>query len=104
MRLNRLSLPTACSIRADPCREFSERRRVCLWCWIDTGLPGIFRAGGRPRGLIGIVALVTERGARIDTGADVEQRFEVTAVAGLTTGEMKCDGQAAEIGLQMNLG
>ena len=26
------------------------------------------------------------------------------SVAGLTTGEMKCNGQAAEIGLQVNLG
>jgi hypothetical protein len=54
--------------------------------------------------LIGIVALVAESGARIDVGADVEHRLEVTAVARLTTGEMKCDGQAAEIGLPVNLG
>jgi hypothetical protein len=37
----------------------------------------------------GIVALITERGARIDIGADVEKRLEVAAIAGLTTGEMK---------------
>jgi hypothetical protein len=36
----------------------------------------------------GIVALITERGARIDIGADVEKRLEVAAIAGLTTGEM----------------
>src|ERR1700704_5187774 len=54
--------------------------------------------------LFGIVALVAERGARIDIGADVEKRLEVATVAGLATGEMKRDGQAAEICLQMNLG
>ena len=31
----------------------------------------------------GIVALITERGARIDIGADVEKRLEVAAIAGL---------------------
>jgi hypothetical protein len=40
--------------------------------------------------------LVAERGTRIDTGADAEECLEVAAVAGFTTGEMKCDGQAAE--------
>jgi hypothetical protein len=50
------------------------------------------------------ISLVAERGTRIDIGADVEQCFEIATVAGFTTGEMKCDGQAAEIGLQMNLG
>jgi hypothetical protein len=43
----------------------------------------------------GIVALVAERCPRIDIGADVEKRLEVATVAGLTTSEMKCDGQAA---------
>ena len=52
----------------------------------------------------GIVAFVTERGARIDIGADVEKRLEVAAVAGLTTSEMKANWQAAEIGFQVNLG
>ena len=33
----------------------------------------------------GIVAFITERGARIDIGADVEKRLEVAAIAGLTT-------------------
>ena len=30
-----------------PCRVFSERRRAYPWCWIDTGLPDIFRVGAR---------------------------------------------------------
>ena len=34
----------------------------------------------------------------------VEKRLEVAAVAGLTTSEMKGNWQAAEIGLQVNLG
>ena len=66
--------------------------RAYSWCWIDTGLPDIFRVGVQPLGLIWIVALVAERGARIDVGADVEQCLEVAAVARLTAGEMKCDG------------
>jgi hypothetical protein len=37
-------------------------------------------------------------------GADVEKRLEVAAIAGLTTGEMKGNWQATEIGLQVNLG
>jgi hypothetical protein len=49
----------------------------------------------------------TGRRCRVDRGyigADVEECLEVAAVAGFTTGEMKCDGQAAEICLQVNLG
>ena len=57
-----------------------------------------------PRGLILNHSLCRKRGTRIDIGADVKKRFEVATVARLTTGEMKCDGQAAEICLQMNLG
>jgi hypothetical protein len=49
------------------------------------------------------LALITERGARIDIGADVEKRLEVAAVAGITTGEMKGNWHATEIGLQVNL-
>ncbi len=51
-----------------------------------------------------IVALVAESGTRIDVGTDVEKRLEIAAVAGLTTGKMKCDGQPTEIGFQVNLG
>ncbi len=51
-----------------------------------------------------MIALVTERGARIDIGADVEKRLEVAAIAGFTTGEMKGNWQATEIGLQVDLG
>ena len=49
------------------------------------------------------VALIAQRGTRIDIGADVEKRLEVAAVAGLTTSEMKGNWQAAEISLQVNL-
>jgi Helix-turn-helix len=31
---------------------FSERRRAYPWCWIDTGLPDIFRVGARRRDLM----------------------------------------------------
>ena len=56
-------------------------------------MPDIFRVGVQPLGFdFEFVALVAERGARIDVGADVEQCLEVAAVARLTAGEMKCDG------------
>ena len=47
---------------------------------------------------------MAERGGRINVGADVEQCLELATVAALASGEMKCDGQTAEIGLQLNLG
>ena len=52
-------------------------------------MPDIFRVGARRRDLIGIVAFVTERGARIDIGAEVEKKLEVAAVAGFAARQMK---------------
>jgi hypothetical protein len=57
---------------------------------------------GHRRNQIRAFMIVAERGMQIDIGADVEQCLEVAAVAG-SPPMMKCDGQAAEIRLQVNL-
>ena len=85
-----------------PCRVFSERRRAHPWCWIDTGLPDIFRVGARRRDLIRNRSLC--RRVRIEIRTDVEKRLKVAAITGFTAGEMEGNWQATEVGLQMNLG
>jgi hypothetical protein len=77
---------------------------VRLWCWIDTGLPDIFRAGERHRGSISNHSVITECRTRVDIGTDVEQRLKVPAIAGLSAGEVECNWQATKFSLQMNLG
>jgi len=51
---------------------------------------------------LGVVALVAENGPRCDVRADVEQDFEIAAVAGLAPGQMERQRQAVEIGLQVD--
>ena len=50
----------------------------------------------------GVIALVAERGARRDVGADIEERLEAAAVAFLAAGQMESDRQAVEVGLEMD--
>ena len=52
----------------------------------------------------GIVALVGDGGARRDVGSEIEQQFEVAAVAGFAAGQMKGERQAAEIDLEVDFG
>jgi hypothetical protein len=47
--------------------------------------------------------LVTECGARIEIRTDVEKRLKVATITGFTAGKMEGNGQAAEVGLQVNL-
>jgi hypothetical protein len=51
-----------------------------------------------------IVPFISDGGARLDVGADVEGSFELSAVADFATGQMECDGQAVEVGLEVDLG
>ena len=51
-----------------------------------------------------VVALVGERCARRDVGAEVELRLEISAGARLANGQVGGDRQAVEIGLEMDLG
>lgn len=51
-----------------------------------------------------VVALVADDGARRYVGADVEQDREISAVAGFATGQVEGQGQAAEIGFQVDFG
>jgi hypothetical protein len=53
---------------------------------------------------VAVVALVADGGARRDVRPEVEQDGEVTAVARLAGRQVESDGQAAEIGLEMDLG
>lgn len=52
----------------------------------------------------GIIAIVAESGARCDVGADVNKHLEIAAVAGLATGQLEGDRQAAEVGFEVVLG
>ena len=51
-----------------------------------------------------IIALVRDNGAGIDIGTEVEEHFEVAAVARCAAGQMEADRIAVEIGLEMDLG
>jgi hypothetical protein len=51
---------------------------------------------------LGIVTLVAEHRSRGDVRPDVEQGFEIAAVAGLAAGQMEGQRQAVEIGLQVD--
>ena len=53
---------------------------------------------------LAVVAFVADGGARGDLGAEVEQDRKVRAVGGLSGGEVEGDGQAAEIGFEVDLG
>jgi len=61
--------------------------------------------GAPPRCLavgLGVVSLVAEHRSRCDVRADIEQDFEIAAVAGLAAGEVKGQRQAIEIALQVD--
>jgi len=49
-----------------------------------------------------VIALVGDDGARRDVGTDVEQRFEMAAVALFTAGQIEADRRAVEVGLEMD--
>lgn len=49
-----------------------------------------------------VVAFVGKRRPRRNVWADIEQRLEIAAVAGLAAGQMEGDWQAVEIGLEMD--
>ena len=51
-----------------------------------------------------IIALVRDNGAGINIGTEVEEHFEVAAVARFAAGQMEADRIAVEIGLEMDLG
>lgn len=53
---------------------------------------------------LGIVSFVAEHGPRCDVRADVEQDFEIAAVAGLAAGQVEGQRQAVEIALQVDFG
>src|SRR5258708_12565308 len=53
---------------------------------------------------LGVVTLVAENRPRRDVRTDVEQDFEIAAIAGLTPGEVESQRQAVEIGLQVDFG
>ena len=60
-------------------------------------------SGGLAVGLA-VVALVPDGGARRDVRPEVEQDREVPAVARLSRGQVEGDRQAAEVGLEVDLG
>ena len=51
-----------------------------------------------------VIAFVADGGARHDLRPEVEQDREVSAVAGLSWGQIEGDGQAGMIGLEVDLG
>ena len=71
---------------------------------IDRGSPGRCRAARRFAVGLGVIAFVADHGARRDVRADVEKHPEITAVAGLATGQVEGDRQPAEVGLEVDFG
>ena len=51
-----------------------------------------------------VVAFVGQRGARSDIRPDVEESFELAAIARLAAGQMECERLAVEVALEMDLG
>ena len=84
MRLKRLSLPTACSMRA----RRNDRTNAALAGAVAIGF--------------GVVTFVGDGGARQNIGSDVEQEFEVAAVAGFAPGQMEGERQAVEVDLEVD--
>ncbi len=52
----------------------------------------------------GVVSLVGDGGPRRHVRANVEERFELAAIAGLVAGEVKVERQAVEVALYVDLG
>ena len=52
----------------------------------------------------GVVSLVGNGGPRRYVRANVEERFELAAIAGLVAGEVKVERQAVEVALDVDLG
>ena len=93
MRLKRLSLPTACSMRAALCRGFREEAGLSgtvARCGITGQMPRL-RAPSRLD--LAVVTFVGDGGARQNIGSDVEQEFEVAAVAGFAPVRWKASGK-----------
>jgi hypothetical protein len=104
MRLNRLIFPFICSIRARLVEELGEELR-----FVDRvraiGDDRADAASARSFSIaFGVIALVGDRGSGVDVWTNVEQGFEVAAVARLAAGQMEAERIAVEIGLEMNLG
>src|SRR6202795_2433747 len=105
IRLKRLILPTPCSMRARPLVEdFGKESRLCggVLSVRDGGTdaaPACRLAVG-----LGVITLVAENRPRRDVRTDVEQDFEIAAIAGLTAGEVESQRQSVEIGLQVDFG
>jgi hypothetical protein len=53
---------------------------------------------------LGVVSLVGDGGPRRHVRANIEERFELAAVAGLVAGEMKVERQAVEVAFDVDLG
>jgi len=102
IRLKRLTLPTACSIRARPLYRTFGKKAVSRRCSFDTEWLDKY-AGREP--LVGWPSrrsLCRQAPPRRNVWADIEQRLEIAAVAGLAAGQMEGDWQAVEIGLEMD--
>lgn len=52
----------------------------------------------------GVISLVGDGGPRRHIRANVEERFELAAIAGLVAGEVKVHRQAVEVALDVDLG
>ena len=52
----------------------------------------------------GVVTFVGDGGARQNIGSDVEQEFEVAAVAGFAPSQMEGERQAVEVDLEVDFG
>jgi hypothetical protein len=53
---------------------------------------------------LAIITLVRDREARSDVRSDIERCLELSAIAGLTSGQMEVERVAVEIGLEVDFG
>ena len=106
IRLKRLSLPTACSIRARAL-QIVLAKRVGLFfslalCGMTAMAPRSF-AACRLACLAGI-ALVADLRARVDIGTQPEQGRQMRRVGFLAAGQLGGDWMPVKVGLDVDLG
>ena len=105
IRLNRLSLPTPCSMRARALYKALGRERglgpgvgfvrndrgnVAFSCGFSVGLA--------------VVSLVANGGPRVSVGSEIEQDREMRRITLFAAGQIEGEIMTIEIGLQMDLG
>ena len=104
MRLKRLSLPIACSMRARLfVEQLGEEHRPLSGVGPVRDHRDDAPGATRCPVCLGVVAFVSQCRPRLDVRPDVERGWQLRAVADLASGQVEAERQAAEVGLEVDL-